>query len=287
MFRTAIALLAAVCILLIIITSFCGIFLDDGGSPREVDSLRGEPVELYGGGGLYRYDTVYKAVMFKGYDRANLFVSLPLILLSLVLYHRRSRAGTLLIAGIFFYLFYNYLIGVTGNAYNVLFLPWIMLFSSGLAGLAMVSVELARHTKLNDLKRAVPRMPFLVYCAAVVLFLVLNYLYEIIPAMVRGSPPAAVAIYTTHELAALDLGVAVPLYAASFVLLLQRNVWGSLMGAVLVIGSAVTFVSQVFFQVLYIFFYNRGEQADLVIVGVLAAVSISLSTAVLIPLLRK
>ncbi len=70
-------------------------------------------------------------------------------------------------------------------------------------------------------------------------------------------------------------------------LLLQRKVWGLLMGAVLVIGSAVTFMSQGFFQVLYIFFYNRGEQADLVIVGVLAAVSLSLSVAVLIRLRTK
>ena len=41
-------------------------------------SARDRSVEIYGGHGLYRHDSVAKAVAFRGFDWSNLVVCLPL-----------------------------------------------------------------------------------------------------------------------------------------------------------------------------------------------------------------
>lgn len=74
--KKSILFLSLLALILMIISSLSGILLDDGGNPYTFPSLRGENVEIYGGEGIYQYDSVFKAVLFQGFDWANLVVGL-------------------------------------------------------------------------------------------------------------------------------------------------------------------------------------------------------------------
>ena len=87
--------LSVLAMALLLTASLAGIISDDGGQPYGFDSVRGEEVEIYGGRGLYRYDNVYKAVEFRGFDWANLVVVLPLFALGIQLYRRGRVKGQL------------------------------------------------------------------------------------------------------------------------------------------------------------------------------------------------
>ena len=127
--KTAVLVLSVLAMALLLTASLAGILLDDGGSPYVFTSVRGEAVDIYGGEGLYQYDSVYKAVLFRGFDWANLVVGLPLLAWGIYLCQRSQLKGQLLVAAVFTYLAYNYIIGVMGNAFNVMFLVWTALFS--------------------------------------------------------------------------------------------------------------------------------------------------------------
>ncbi len=91
--KGAVFYLALATIGLVLLSSLAGIALDDGGAPALFTSLRGEQASVYGGQGLYRFDSVAKAVTFRGFDWANLFVCLPLTVLGLVASRRGSIRG--------------------------------------------------------------------------------------------------------------------------------------------------------------------------------------------------
>jgi hypothetical protein len=113
--------LVGIAFLLMVISSMAGILREDGGRARPFTTIHGEQVTLYGGEGVYRNDTLVKAVTFRGTDWANMLVGVPIMILGIVLYARGRPLGALMLAAFLTYLAYFYLIGVMGNAFNEYF----------------------------------------------------------------------------------------------------------------------------------------------------------------------
>jgi hypothetical protein len=99
--KTSVLVLAVLAMVLLLSASLVGIIFDDGGKPYTFTSLRGESVEVYGGAGLYQFDSLYKAVLFRGFDWANLVVGLPLLALGIYLFQRNQVKGKFLLAAVF------------------------------------------------------------------------------------------------------------------------------------------------------------------------------------------
>lgn len=266
--------------LLLVASSLAGIAFDDGGMPRTVSSARGATVSVYGGEGLYRYDSVTKAVLFRGFDWANLFVCLPIGLWAVLGWLRSRLREGLLLAAVFAYLAYNYLIGVMGNAYNQMFLVWTALYSAGLFGLALVVAGLDITSLPGRAGGRFPRWSLSVYLTVLALFLTAQYLWQIAPALLTGTPPAALEHYTTLELAALELGIMIPLHLAGAVLLWRSRPLGYLLGAVLVFTALMTFVSLTVAAFISALGYGIGGGADVAIPAILTVVAAWFSFAV-------
>jgi hypothetical protein len=77
--------LSALIAVLALVAAGTGLLYGDGGSPFTFTSLRGQPVEIYGQG-LYRYDTLFQGAGNKGTDMVTLFLGIPLLVLSVLLY---------------------------------------------------------------------------------------------------------------------------------------------------------------------------------------------------------
>lgn len=275
--RACVLILSLLAAVLVSTSSIVGILTDDGGAPRPVASLRGETVEIYGGSGIYRHDSVSKAVAFRGFDWANLFVCLPLLGWGLVSYQRGRLRGAMVLVAVFTYLAYIYLIGVMGNAFNGLFLVWTALFSTGIFG-AAVSLSLLDVNSLPErLATAFPRKSLAVYMLALAVVLFAQYLAQVLSAYATGRPPAALETYTTLELAALELGIMVPLHLVGAVLLWRRRPWGYLVSISLAFAAAMTFIALGIGQVLLRVSFARGSAADLAQVTAFALVASALS----------
>lgn len=260
-------------LVLFLAASLAGILADDGGKPYVFTSLRGEALEIYGGKGLYQFDSVSKAIVFRGFDWANLFVGLPLLAWGILLHQRGKRKGQLLVASVFTYLTYIYLIGVMGNAFNVLFLVWTALFSVGLFGLALVLAEIDISVFPEKLEANFPRRSLSIYTIILGLFLLLRYLAEILSAYRSGKPPASLGVYTTLELAALELGIMIPLHILGGIFLWRRKAVGYLLAILLAFAAFMAFISLAVASLMTYFLYGRGSVLNMAIPITLAVVA--------------
>jgi hypothetical protein len=277
---TGISLLSLIAMLLLVLSSLTAILLDDGGDPYSFTTPRGEPIEMYGGNGPYQFDNTYKAIAFRSFDWANLFVVFPIFLAGLILFRRNKFRGQLLLAALFTYLAYIYLIGVMGNAFNAMFLVWTAIFSTGVFGLYLTLKQMDFTDLSTKLVANFPRKSVAIYMVVVGLILLGQYLSEVITAYTTGSPPASLDHYTTLELAALELGIMIPLKIIGGIALWRKEIWGYLATAVLVFTTSIVFVALSISLLLFHFSYGPGDLLDMAITFGITIVASGFSIAI-------
>jgi hypothetical protein len=273
----AIKAAAFITMALVIAASLLGILLNDGGSPRAVNTSRGETVRLYGGEGIFRYDTVSKAVFFDSVNWVDLIFFAPLLAALWFVYPRGGLPARLLLSSVFTFLAYFFLIGAMGNAFNELFLVWTALFSAALFGLGAVMLELDFGAVAARLDGRIPHRGVAVYLFALGGLLLAQYLAEVIGAYAAGTPPPSLAVYTTLELASIELGIMVPLHFLGGILLWKRQAAGYLLAVVLAFAAAMAFISLSIGQYVLSSVYQNGSAGDVVALAVPAAVAIVIS----------
>ena len=262
--KRVIFLLAVLAAVLLFTTSLAAILLDDGGSPYLFTSIEGDVVDIYGGQGIYQFDSVYKAVMFRGFDWLSLLVMVPFFVWGILLYQRGKLKGQLLLASLFTYLAYIYLIGVMGNAFNGLFFAWTALFSLGVFGLIFTIRGMDVTSLPVKMGQKFPRKGVAIYVLSLGVVLLVQYSAQIIGSYASAMPPSALEHYTTLELAALELGIMVPMHFMAGVLLWKKNAWGYLMSTLLAFAAATVFVALNTALMMLWLIYGVGTFADIV-----------------------
>jgi hypothetical protein len=257
--------------------SILGILWNDGGSPHAVNTIRGETTQLFGGEGIFRYDTVTKAVFFDSVNWVDLILAAPLLAVLWFVYPRGGLLIRLLMASVFTFLAYFFLIGVMGNAFNELFLVWTALFSAALFGLGAVLLELDFGAVAARLNGRIPHRGVAVYLFALGGMLLAQYLAEVTGAYAAGLPPPSLAVYTTLELASLELGIMVPLHFLGGVLLWKRQAAGYLLAMVLAFAAAMAFLSLSIGQYILSAVYNSGGAGDVFALAVPASAASAVS----------
>jgi hypothetical protein len=278
--RTTLSILSVLAMILLVTASLTAILLDDGGAPYPFTTPRGEQVEIYGGAGPYQFDNTYKAIAFRSFDWANLAVVLPLFITGLWLYRRGRFRGQLLLAALFAYLAYIYLIGVMSNAFNGMFLGWTALFSLGLFGLSLILVDINLAALPQKLADSFPRKSVAIYLVIVGVILLVQYLAEIVTAYAARKPPASLDHYTTLELAALELGIMIPLHIIGGTSLWRRKAWGYVLSAILTFTAFMVFIALSVSLLLLHFSYGHVNVPDMVVTMVIALVAAGFSLAV-------
>lgn len=192
--------------------------------------------------GLYR-DAPANAATFRAYDLGSLTVATPLLAGALVRARQGSARADLLWAGMLAYVVYTYAYYVFGAAFNALFLVHVALFVLAAVGLvlALRSLDLA-----SIAERIGPRTP--IRAVSAVLGLLAASLggmwtwFSLRFAATGVAPQEGLLLQPApigHLGYAMDLSTLVPGYATASVLLWQRRPWGYVLGAVLLVASAV------------------------------------------------
>src|SRR5215207_8744025 len=145
--------------LIAVLASFAagiGLFYPNEGSSFSFMTVRGETVQIWGQG-WYQYDTPIGALSFKAGDLITLFLAIPVLIISFVLYRQGSLRGGLLLTGALAYFLYTYLSLGFGAAYNNLFLVYILIFSASLFGLILTLASFDLQTLPTHFAEPMPR----------------------------------------------------------------------------------------------------------------------------------
>jgi hypothetical protein len=207
----------------------------DNGGHYAFTTLRGETVQVWGGSGLYKYDSVGAVPQEIGQDLVTLCIGIPLLVIASIMAGRGLLRGKVLLAGTLGYFLYTYTSMSMLAAYNELFLVYVALMSLSLFGFVMsiASIDVAilpAHFTSKFPRRAVGG--FALFLGAMLLLL---WLKLIVPALLAGTSPVGLDSYTTLVIQALDLGFITPAAILTGVLLLRRVALGYLLSSVVLV----------------------------------------------------
>lgn len=229
-----ILILSILIIVLSALATCIAVFWHGGGQSFAFTTIRGETVSIYGQG-LYRYDSLVMASQGIAQDIVTLFVGIPLLIVALVFYERRSLRGQVLLTGTLGYFLYTYTSCAFGLNYNPLFLVYVALFSLSLFAfiLSIGTIDVAELPA--HFGAGLPRRGIAVFLFAVGLFLLVNWLGHTVPALLQNKTPDLLLSNTTLFIQVLDLGLLVPVAFLSCVLLWRKNAWGYLLASVVLV----------------------------------------------------
>jgi hypothetical protein len=228
----AIGLLALAC-------GLAGFLWGGAGEGREVTTLSGDTVELYGRG-LYKNDTVLAAGNNIGSDLTMLVLGLPLLFVSTLLYSRGSVKGRFLLLGTFgFFLYIGASYAMGAVAYNEMFLAYVGLFAASLFALIVLfstfDADLLDSAVPDDMPRRWPGV-FMLASGLATFFI---WIMEPLAALAGGETPGSLETRTTLFTTALDIGVIVPAALVAGILILRGRKFGYVVAFSLLILEAM------------------------------------------------
>jgi hypothetical protein len=231
--QKSLIVLAALIAVLALFAAATGV-LWQGSNHYEFTSLRGQAVQMQGGG-LYRFDSVSGASQEIGQDVVTLIIGIPLLIAATAWAARGSLRGKILRAGTFGYFLYTYTSMAMLSAYNELFLVYVALMSMSLFAfvLSLMAIDVAGlpgHFSARFPRRTIAGFNFFVG-----VMLALLWLGLIVRPMLDGTVPAGLDAYATLVIQAMDLGFVMPTALLAGVLLLRRSAFGYLLSSVVLV----------------------------------------------------
>ena len=227
-----IALLAA-------ITSSVGLFSQGGDGPFIFTTLHGDAVEIYGQG-LYRNDSTFVAALFRGPDAINLFICIPLLLVSYLYYRRGSMTGTIFMTAALTYFLYKGATLTFSAAFNSMFLLYAASLSASLFATLIAFTTFDADILSNKVTSGLPHRGMAIFLYVAGLGTLMLWLSELIGPLLTGQAPANLGPYTTMFTHGFDSAVITPAAVITGVYLLKRKPLGYLFApSILILCSLI------------------------------------------------
>lgn len=219
-------------IILSIAASAMGIFSHSGRGRYEYKSIRGKTVVIYGEG-IYRHMSADVAVQGIAQDYVTLFIGVPLLIIGLFFYRRRSLRGKIMLAGTVGYFFVTYLFYMCMAMFNELFLIYVALTSLSFFALTLLLISFDKERLAEAMEPRVPKKfigGFLIFNSGAIALL---WLSTIVPPLLDGTIfPDSLQHYTTLIVQGMDLALLLPLAFVSGLLFVKGRPYGYLLGPV-------------------------------------------------------
>lgn len=192
--------------------------------------------------GLYR-DGPWAREALRGGDLTTIAVAVPVLIASLVLARRGSRAAQAVWIGALAYSVYNYAYYVFGAAFNDIFVLHIALFSLSIAALVLAVANIdvdAIASRFRDVRGARWIGGFLAVVGTVLggLWMFLSIRFAVTGELMADLPADGI-----HLVFAIDTSLLVPALVVGGVLLWRRTARGFVFGTAMVLMGAVYQVS--------------------------------------------
>lgn len=195
----------------------------------------------------YERDSETMAVQGMGQDMVDLFLVVPLLLVSLIFTRKGNRAWTLIYGGALFYIMYSFVIYAFGVNFNRFFLLYCATLGLSLYAFIIFLHALSGLNIKGWFKSPPPvriTSIFLLFIAAI--FYVV-WLKDIIPALVSGTVPSALseAKLLVNPVHVVDLAFALPGLVLTALLLIRRRNYGFILAPVALVFSMILAIALV------------------------------------------
>lgn len=217
--------LAIITIVLLVITSVCGILSLNFNHSYEFINQYGQSVLMYGYG-IYAYDTYFQAPISIGTDICILLVLVPLFLYTYINYLKKGdKVSKLKLISVYSVAFYYAASIVFGLTYNRLFLVYVALFACSLFGMFT-------HIHNINLKSVIKASKGLkIFLITSGIALIVAWIPDIIPTIINGTTLKFIGVYTTCITYILDMGIIAPLCFICIFFLEKKNSLGMIVEA--------------------------------------------------------
>jgi hypothetical protein len=215
-----------------------GIFNTSEHEAGKITTVRGTEVQLYGKG-VYFHMSAEVAPQGIAQDAVTLFIGIPLVVISLLLYRKGSLMGQVLMTGTLGYFLVTYLFFTMMAMYNQLFLLWVVLLSLSFYAFVISFRAIEPREFVSKISTGFPVKTtgyFLMVTAIVIGAL---WLSIVVPPLITGTIPTAVEHYTTLVVQALDLSILLPASFIAGFLLIKRNPGGYKLASIYIVFLSI------------------------------------------------
>jgi len=221
------------------VASLTGIISNDEMGLKEVTSVHGEVIELYGRG-IYHNMSADVAVQGIGQDYVTFFLAIPLLIFGLFKALKGMLRWRLFLAGVLGYFFVNYWFYTAMGMYNALFLIYVSLMGLTFFGLSIVLFGIDLNTIKDKFSSKTPFKLSGIFLIVNVSMIALLWLQVVVPPLLDGTIiPKEVQHYTTLIVQGFDLGLLLPLCIVTAVLFLKRNPLGFMLAPVYLVFLSI------------------------------------------------
>jgi hypothetical protein len=230
------AVLTAAVAVLAGIASALGVFARGDGATALVTSVRGETYEM-ALNGVYANNAQRVVAEGVGWDVFTLLIAVPALMLTVPGVRRGALAPRLLASGLLGYFVYMYLEYAVTWAFGPLFVLFVAIFATSLAGLVWFGTEIARSGIAGRFGPQFPVRSWASISIGLGVLLSLLWLQRIFVGLTAD--PIKLDGETTMTVQALDLGLVIPAAIFTAILALRRRAVGYILSA----AFAVTYLA--------------------------------------------
>lgn len=241
--QKAIAILVIIIAVLSLTMCAIGIFSNQITGLREIKTLYGETVKLYGRG-IYHNDSVSGAAQAISQDVVTAILGVPLLMISMIFAIKGSLKGRMLLCGTLGYFLYTYISYSFLLNFNPFFLVYVIIMSTSLFAFITVMMSFDYNNLNGYFSKKFPSRLIGIFLIFLAVSIVLMWLGRIVPAMIGAIAPAGLEHYTTLVIQVMDIGIVAPTAILTGILVLKKHPFGFLL-ATIVILKAITMLTAI------------------------------------------
>jgi hypothetical protein len=182
----------------------------------------------------YARETASMAAQGVGQDMVNLFLVVPLLLVSTLLLRKNNIIALYVFGGTVFYILYSFIIYSFGVHFNAMFLLYCL--TLGLAVyLFIIFIYASRKLDVqNWFDDKLPIKAIGIYLMVISLMFYILWLKDIMPSIINNSVPTSVSDYNllVNPVHVIDISFALPGLVISAILLMKKNNLGYILAPV-------------------------------------------------------
>jgi hypothetical protein len=221
----------------------------------------------------YARETESMAAQGTGQDIVDLFLVVPLLIISLIFINKNNKVAFYIYSGTVFYILYSFVIYSLGVNFNKLFLLYCTTLGLSLYIFILIMYEFSRINVENWFSNKVPVRFIAIYLILISIMFYLLWLKEIIPAILNNSIPKSVSDYNllVNPVHVIDIAFALPGLIITAILLMKKHRLGYILTP---IALVFTIILAIALTGMVILLKVRGIAEDTSVAGIFITLAV-------------
>ena len=221
----------------------------------------------------YAHDAASMGTQGKGQDVFNLFIVVPLLLISLAFALRGNRVALLILSGTVFYVLYSYVIYAFGVHFNSMFLVYCAVFGTSFYAFLLCVTELTGLQAQQWFSDRTPNRATGIFFIVIATLFYLLWLKDVLPAILNNSVPANVVDndLLVNPVHVLDIAIALPGLIATAILLFRKHSLGYVFAPIYLVFTILLALALI---AMVVALKQKGITEDISVAGIFAALAV-------------